>query len=330
MLRLIHGENYYQSFLDLEQLRTQNKDKEISIVNGDVIQDVGDIFVNNESFGLFNSGNITIVKRFFRNSKKISLEKKIIEKLQKSDLTTLNLIFWEDTNIFAKSYKKSKTKTAAKKPRATSKLNTYLKNLAEVKQNDKLEIPQLTTWVKEEFMADKITISAQSINDLIARVGQNQALLASEINKLKLWAKANASLNITKEVVSEVTILYEQDYQTWDLTDAFFAKNKVKALTILDILLQNPQQDFPMVIGAVLRQLKTIFLIKKYSSQPSLIMSKLHLMPFLFGKAQRLASNFSIKDLKLIYQKFINLDYAIKLGKIDVKLGLDLLIITLS
>jgi DNA polymerase III delta subunit len=316
--------------LDLESLKSDNKEKEVSIINGDSITDVGEIFINNESYGLFNNKNLTIVKRFFRNSKKISLEKKVIEKLEKCDISNQNLIFWEDKNIFTVSRVKAKPKTIAKKPRATSKLNTYLKNHAEIKQNDEISVGQIHQWIKKEFEKEKVVISDRIINDFIVRVGTNQSLLASELNKLVLWARADQDKNINNKVLDEVTILYEKDYQTWDLTDAFFSKNKVQALKVLKRLLKNPQQDFPMVISSVLKQLKIIYVIKKYNNDPRLVMSKLHLLPFIFTKAQRMAQNFSLKDLKVMYQKFINLDYSIKLGKIDVKLGLNLLIMTLS
>jgi DNA polymerase III delta subunit len=362
MLKLIHGENYYRSFSDLQKIKSENIDKEVSIVDGDTIQDVAQIFVNNESYGLFKSSNLTIVKRFFKNPKKISLEKKIIEKLEKSNADFTNLIFWEDKNIFSETRKKAKPKAKTKKPRATSKLNTYLKNNAEVKQNDNLAPDQLFNWVHAKFVEEQINISSKVCEDLILRVGQNQAILSGEIDKLKLWVKAgakagakagvdagidagakidisvktdegaiaNTGSTITSAIINEVTVLYEQDYQTWDLTDAFFYKNKIKALKILKRLLINPQQDFPLIIGSVLRQLKIIYTVKKYSSDSRIVMSKLRLAPFVFTKAQRIAQSFSFLELKLMYQKFIDLDYSIKSGKIDVKLGLDLLIITLS
>jgi len=114
------------------------------------------------------------------------------------------------------------------------------------------------------------------------------------------------------------------------LTDAFFNKDQKKALEILDILLVNPQQDFPMIIGALLKQIKTIYLVSKYRDNPRIVMSKLRLMPFIYYKAEHLTRAISLDKLRLMYRKFINLDYSIKQGKIDVRLGLDLLIMTLS
>jgi len=330
MLKLIHGENYYQDVLDLNQIRLGKEGKEVSIVDGDQVQDVGEIFINNESYGLFNSSNITIVKRFFKNPKKISLEKKIIEKLEKSDIKSLDLVFWEDTNIFASSKKKAKSKATAKKPRATSKLNTYLKNNAEVKQNDNPSTSQISEWARQKLEKENVKISSVLIQDLIARVGQNQSILSGEIDKLILWARANGSERIDKNVLENILIFYDQEYQIWDLTDAFFFRNKEKALKILDKILINPQSDFPIVIGAILRQVKIIYFVKKFSNDPHLVMSKLRLIPFIYSKANKIAQNFSLVQLKVMFQKFIDLDYSIKLGKIDVKLGLDLLIVTLS
>lgn len=329
MLRLIHGNNYYISHKHLLELKKNSKDTEYAIIDGDTIRDSAEIFVKDQSFGMFKTSTVTIVKRFFKNPKKISLEKKIIEELSKSDLANIELIFWEDQDLFEKK-KKSKPKATGKKPRATSKLDTYLKNNAQIELNEEFSQREIEEWIRGQFIKESIKISTNTLEKFIQRVGINLAILDSEVEKLILFMKSEHRSEITLNDIETITSLYIQDYKIWDLTDAFFDKNKKKALDVLDSLLVVPARDFPMIIGSLLKQIKTIYLVKKYLNDQRRVMSKLRMPPYAYYKAENLAKKIDINSLKLMYRKFIDLDYSIKQGKIDVKLGLDLLIITLS
>ena len=330
MLKLIHGDNYYISHKKLSELKKLSKEVEYNVIDGDTINDTAEIFISEQSYGMFKTSTVTIVKRFFKNPKKISLEKKIIEKLSKSDLSSIELVFWEDSNIYGKK-KKSKAKTTtSKKPRATSKLDTYLKNNAKIEEYINLSEVQLKEWIKSELSKYGISASSEAINSIIQRVGVDQSILDEELNKLSLFLNSESRKELKKEDVKFITTYYQKEFQIWDLTDAFFNKDQKKAMEILDAILINPARDFPMIIGAVLKQIKTIYLVGKFKNDSMTGMSKLRLPPFMYYKAESLSRKISKEMLKLMYRKFIDLDYSIKQGKIDVKLGLDLLIMTLS
>ena len=189
---------------------------------------------------------------------------------------------------------------------------------------------QTEEWIKDGLGKYGIKASTENVKLIIERVGTNLSLLDEELNKLSLYLDSEGRKDLTSDDINSVVCFYQKDFRVWDLTDAFFNKDQKKALEILDILLVNPQQDFPLIIGAILKQIKTIYLVSKYKDNPRIVMSKLKLMPFLYYKAEHIARRTSIDMLRLMYRKFIDLDYSIKQGKIDVKLGLDLLIMTLS
>jgi DNA polymerase III delta subunit len=330
MLKLIHGDNYYASHKRLLELKKLSKDIEFNVIDGDTINDSAEIFISEQSYGMFKTSTVTIVKRFFKNPKKISIEKSIIEKLSKSDVSTIELVFWEDSNIFAKKRKSKAKATTSKKPRATSKLDTYLKNNAKIEENINLSEEHIKEWIKDELKKYGVSGSTEAINAIILRVGVDQSILDEELNKLSLYLNSESRKELKKEDVEFVTTFYQKEFQIWDLTDAFFNKDQKKAMEILDAILLNPARDFPMIIGAVLKQIKTIYLVSKFRNDSRTGMSKLKLPPFMYYKAESLARKISKDMLKLMYRKFIDLDYSIKQGKIDVKLGLDLLIMTLS
>jgi DNA polymerase III delta subunit len=54
--------------------------------------------------------------------------------------------------------------------------------------------------------------------------------------------------------------------------------------------------------------------------------AKLNAHPYVIKKTVRQAGNFSLGDLKKIYQKIFQVDVGIKTGKIDPEVALDLLI----
>ncbi len=55
----------------------------------------------------------------------------------------------------------------------------------------------------------------------------------------------------------------------------------------------------------------------------------LGLHPFVVKKTLPIAQNFSMEELKNSYQKLLELDYQIKTGKIDPKIGIEMFVTTL-
>ena len=89
-------------------------------------------------------------------------------------------------------------------------------------------------------------------------------------------------------------------------------ENGLKILSMINFQFRNL-----IKIKSLIEQGKDLFQIQK--------LSKLH--PFVIRKAFPIARNFSMEKLKNIYQKLFLLDYKIKTGKIDPRLGIEMFVL---
>ncbi len=302
------------------------------IIDGEAITDVATIFSATDTFSMFSSNRLTIVKRFSHNPKKISLEKKLVEKLQSIDYKALDLVFWEDKNLSARSYsyKKKKPTTAKsliKKTVDSISLAKFLNDSAKVESFGNLTENELINWISSELQRLNIKNGNNFARVILDKVGGNQLLLSGELEKLALWARANNRDRLEATDLSVVT-LYHQSAMIWDLTDAICNRNKPLALGLLEDMLKGPE-DYPLIFSATLKQIRNIYIAKKFASEKDRLMKALGLKPYTFSKLVRFANGFTEAQIQTLYSKLVNLDYTVKQGKIEVKLGLDLLVATL-
>jgi len=76
--------------------------------------------------------------------------------------------------------------------------------------------------------------------------------------------------------------------------------------------------------GIIFWQVKTIALVKKTSTDV-----KLSLKPFVFKKAKTFAEKYSMKELNALLSALVDMYHCARMGKVDLKIELEKLIITL-
>jgi len=330
MLLLLHGDNIFESSAELSRL-TSAAGQEITVINGESISDAGEIFASTESLSLFSEKRLTVVKRFWQNPKKNSLQKDVIGKLAQTNSKDLDLIFWNDTNVTKvknkyKPGKKKPAETGAKKT-TTANLAKYISEHGEIRLFQPLEDQQLRNWLAGELAGQKIQAPVSLIEQIIMKAGSDQFILRSEVEKLALFLRSQNRQQLVREDLDLVTI-YHQENKIWELTDAISRRNRPLALKILNSLLIGPN-DFPMLVAATLKQIKNIYLAKLYPNDRDRLISVLGLQPYAYIKISQFARAFELEQLRMLFTKLVNLDFTVKQGKIDVKLGFDLLLITL-
>lgn len=332
MLILLSGASQYDSLAKLHQISSEYQGT-VNIIDGDDIDDVAEIFKDTDTVSMFAPSSLTIVKRFLSNRKKITLERKLLEKLQqRKDLSSLDLVFWEDHGLTGgRTTKKSAAKNT-KAPAAKSKDEMTLAKFIREK-GESLTFPAVTEfklveWLKQKLSESGIVNGAQYISTIIDRCGTDQFILASETDKLAIKLRAEKRNQLKPEDV-ELLTRYEHVSMIWDLTDAICSRNKQRSLYLIDKMLRSPE-DAPLIFASVAKQFKLLYIVKKYGGQQAERIKKLFgVKDYPYTKLTRYAGSFTEKQLQTLFSKMVNLDFSSKQGKIDTKLGLDLLIATL-
>lgn len=335
MLKLLHGNNQFASLAKLQEI-IKEFDGNVAYIAGDDLSDVASIFASTDSVSMFSGKQLTVVKRFHNNRKKISLEKQLVEKLQQriqSSDSLPDLVFWEDHGLGATNRAKkpsAKAKPVVKKTTKPAEDLTLIKLFKEHGSVDSFALVQekdLDKWLQNRLTQAGIKNATQFIIPILNRCGINQFILDSEVEKLSIKLKAEKRNTLSTADLDLVT-LYEPDVMVWELTDAICSRNKIKALTLIDKMLQEPK-DTLIVFSAVLKQFKLLYVTKKYPQDADKVKKIFAIKDYPFSKLVRYSYSFTEKQLQTLFSKLVNLDFSIKQGKIDSKLGLDMLIATL-
>lgn len=310
MLYYLGGENTYQSVERLFELQNEFINEQSGVVNifqADEVTSVNDLLKSSDSISLFDKSGISVIKYLSQAPK--SYEEKIIEFLEGKK--TFNFIFWEPKPLDKRR-----------------KLYKYIKRVGIVEEFSLLSHTQLKSWISRYL--NKISFNPQCIELLILKVGNDQFQLSSLLDNLMLLTKIEGKARLEPQDIDRFVAKTAEE-SIWELVDAISINDKKTALTIVENMIQE-KSDSMMIIAMIARQLRILLLtrtlLEEGQTQADIIRTlKLH--PFVARKALIQSHNFSIEQLKKFYQKLVNTDLAIKEGRFEEKLALDLFIAAL-
>ena len=182
------------------------------------------------------------------------------------------------------------------------------------------EVKNIDAFIKNELNDYKM--DAITINSFVNRVGDNLAIITSEIEKLKLYK--NDDKIITKDDVFNVCS--EQiDVDMNELTNSIVSKNISKSLKIYNELIKQGEEPLQIIIRLA-NQFRIIYqskeLTKKgYSNKD--IADILGIHPYRVKKALEISYKFPSKELLSILKKLSRIDEGIKMGNMDKNIALE-------
>lgn len=179
---------------------------------------------------------------------------------------------------------------------------------------------ELINWCKELFDLDEIKISNQDLSYLINLCGTEKLVLKNEIKKLSDYAFY--SKVIRKEDIDKLCIK-TSDIIIFDLTDSLGAKNKKMALKCLNELIEN-KEPIQKIMIMIAKHFKSLLVAKIAISENKNLLTELNTKStFAANKYKEQARCFEKQELISIIMKLSKLDVDSKIGKIDLKIGLE-------
>ncbi len=332
MIGFFYGSDTYRSKQKLMSLkkefirRKDQKGLSVSVIEAFslTLDELRKIFL---SPGLFTQKRLIIINGILSQpfSKKILEEKeelfkemlRIVKKTRQDKENSL--IFW-DGEI------KEKQLNILQK-----KLYQILKKEKYAEEFKSLKGLALKNWLKKQVVDKEFQIENQAIDLLINTYGENLWLLKNEVDKLIAWqlsSRKNKKICFS-DVQSLALPKIEQDI--WRLVDALGQRNKINALKILSDQFKNGVET-SKIITLLAHQYRTILRIKSYlQTHPVFnqyqLAKTLSLHPFVCKKGLIQEKNYTLEELKKIYQQLLKIDFLRKTRKIDSEILLDLLII---
>ncbi|MFC1974455.1 DNA polymerase III subunit delta [Chloroflexota bacterium] len=200
-----------------------------------------------------------------------------------------------------------------------------LSGKAELRSFPLLKEAKLRQWIQRHVADEGGSISSQAVDLLTRLVGSNLWVMASEINKLVLFA---LSRRIEEEDVNMV-VSYAQQANVFAMVDAVVDFKAGVAEQLLQQLLQRGAAPAYLLV-MLSRQVRRIVRVKELINQgrPKIeIQNKLGLTAeFAWHKTLEQADRYPWPRLKEVYRWLLEADLSIKTGKYDGELALNILI----
>jgi DNA polymerase-3 subunit delta len=183
-------------------------------------------------------------------------------------------------------------------------------------------------WITHRVKGKGAEIQSGAAVALSAYAGDDLRLLDQEIEKLLTYTNRRP---ITEADVRRlVPAATESDI--FAMVDALGQRKGDAALMRLHELLEAGESPI-YLLYMITRQFRILTQVKELLRQgvpAPTVASRLSLHPFVAKKAQAQAKNFSLEQLANAYRRILGADEAIKTGKLDAELALDLLVADLA
>lgn len=207
------------------------------------------------------------------------------------------------------------------------KLDSRKKIVSLIEKQGKLIDCNKTNIQKEVLdMFENYKINMNDINFLIDRVGDNLYILEQEINKLKIYK--NKNYDITREDIINVTVK-SIDIDIFHLIENIINKNKEKALESYHEMIKRGEEPIKIIV-MLANQYRLIYQVKVLKNKRISIYDMINILgkkKYPIELALAKSNNFTLEELINNLSKLADLDYNIKSGKVDKKLGLEMFIL---
>jgi DNA polymerase-3 subunit delta len=188
---------------------------------------------------------------------------------------------------------------------------------------------ELHAWIAERVKQKGGRITNEAVAALAVFVGENLRLLDQEIEKLLTYAGPGRDL---QKADVEALVPYAREARIFDLVDAIGQRQRETALRLLHQMLDDGTAPaYLMVMFA--RQFRLLLQGRELldgGAGKEAIVAALKLHPFVADKVLLQARNFTLEHLERIYRRLLDADVAMKTGRAEETVALDLLVVELT
>lgn len=331
MIIFLFGPDTYRSKQKLNKLKEKfvkkngGKNANISVLDFENL-DLNELRKNFLSHGLFSEKRLIIVNGLLSTSllkKNLEEKENLFEEIKKIIKGTKKdnvFIFWD-------------REIDEKKLTPTQKqIFQFLKKESFCEEFKFLTPAETKKWIKKYLIEQKIQIESAAVDFLFEIYSHNLWALHNELDKIIAWNPSSKN-NLVKLNDIKKIIISKFEQNIWQFIDALGQRKKSLALKILADLLEQ-DIDVGKIIALIAYQCRIIIRIKFYlekqkNSKPNnyQLAKELAIHPFACQKALKQEKNYSLEELKKIYQQLLETDFLRKTKKIDPQSLLDLLIV---
>lgn len=208
-------------------------------------------------------------------------------------------------------------------------LLSELRTVAKVRPFPPLKAAQLSPWIERRVKDAGGSITSSAISLLVRFVGNDLWIMANEVDKLMSFTGGRT----IEETDVRKVVSYAQEANIFSMIDAIMEFRMKSAQQLLQQLFRDGAMPAQLLV-MLSRQVRIIFQIKEMRAQGKSrgeIQSKLGLASdFVLRKAWEQAESYTPARIRDVYHRLLETDLAIKTGKFDGEIALNVLIAELG
>ena len=210
-----------------------------------------------------------------------------------------------------------------------SKLYKAVKEIGRITEFGEQNEATLKRWIATMLKSEDKMISERACELLLEKTGTDMANIRSELEKVICYAMEEHE--ITCEAI-EAVCTQRVSNRIFDMVAAIAEKRQKEALDMYHDLLT--LKEPPMgILALIARQFNLMLQVKELQEKGlsgRSIADRVGLAPFIASKYERQANKFKINELKSAIKACVAADEAVKTGKLNDALSIELLIIERS
>jgi DNA polymerase-3 subunit delta len=204
-----------------------------------------------------------------------------------------------------------------------------LRAAAKLRPFPPLKAAQLSPWIERRVKEAGGSITPSAISLLVRFVGNDLWIMANEVDKLVSFTGGRT----IEEADVRKVVSYAQEASIFSMIDAIMEFRMKPAQQLLQQLFRDGAMPTQLLV-MLSRQVRIIFQIKEMRAQGKSrgeIQSKLGLnSDFVLRKAWEQADSYTPARIRDVYHRLLETDLAIKTGKFDGEIALNVLIAELG
>lgn len=182
----------------------------------------------------------------------------------------------------------------------------------------------IAPWVADLVRKEEKTISNENASYIVHTCSADKMMLYNEIQKLVDFVGERKE--ITKKDIDEVGI---RNLETiiFDLTDSLGARNVTNSIRVLEELLMQ-KEPIQKILIMIAKHFKSLLITKICMNENRDVANELNIkFPFIVNKYKEQARRFTREELENVLLDISELDVNSKIGKIDLKTGLEITLV---
>lgn len=205
-------------------------------------------------------------------------------------------------------------------------LFTYLSKRGAVREFPLLSGQELLRWIERRAKSLAATIEPAAAQRLVDLAGNDSRALANELAKLATYVGRGGTID---QVAVDRLVTDQQEQNLFTFIDDLSTRRLGAALRGARALIEDGQAP-PYILFMLARQIRILLHVRQLVAQrrrPDDIASELGLKPFVARKAAEQARNFTAAELVTAHDRLLELDHAIKTGKMQAETALELFVV---